>query len=67
LLPNISSIKKRKLVFGPQPPKGKISRKTRKGKEKSSFLAPEKKICIGQGGSGVPKSGGYYYGYSTQY
>ncbi|MBF1305948.1 MAG: hypothetical protein HXM91_08925, partial [Oribacterium sinus] len=66
LLQNISSLGRGHWSSDPNSQKAKSS-KDKKGKENSSFLAPEKKICIGQGGSGMPKSGGYYYGYSTQH
>ena len=45
----------------------KFVERQEKAKKILLYLAPEKEICIGQGGSGMPKSGGYYYGYSTQY
>ena len=67
LLQNISSLGRGHWSSDRNSRKARFVERQEKGKENSSFLAPEKKICIGQGGSGMPKSGGYYYGYSTQY
>ena len=48
--------------------KAKNQSKDKKKAKKRFFLWRRRRNpSIGQGGSGMPKSGGYYYGYSTQY